>query len=101
MFNLGLASQGWNNLKKIAEDGWNGVKDVLTPSGGDLVRQVNIGGAGPAPSVVKVVEPVVTTIPDVVNIPDIIPDSWSKYGKYIKWGAIGGAALLAYSILKK
>lgn len=94
MFNLGLVSQGWSNLKKIAKEGIDGLGDVFTPSGGDIVKQVkSLGDSGPAPAIVKltpaVVDPVVTTVTNT--------NLW----KYAKYAAIGGAALLAYSVLKK
>lgn len=74
--NWKLAKEGWNNLKTITEDGWNGLKDVLMPSKEDVVRQVT--DVNPTPK---------------VNV--------MKYGKYVKYVLIGGAALVVLSILKK
>ena len=97
-FNMfSLAQEGFNNLNKIIKNGTDGLVDVLTPSKKDLIRQSKgvLGGGGPAPALVEVVP----KIPDI--IPNSIKDPFSKAGKYIKYAAIGGAALLAYSILKK
>lgn len=94
MFNLKLAAEGWSNLKKISKEGLNGLVDVFTPSGGDIINQVKAaGGGGSTPAVL--VDTAKTTLPE------IIPDSWSKYTKYAKYALVGGAALLAYSVLKK
>lgn len=94
MINLKLVGQGWGNLKKIWNDGVDGLGAVFKPSHGDIINQVKaVGGGGSTATVL--VDTAKTTLPE------IIPDSWSKYTKYAKYALVGGAALLAYSVLKK
>lgn len=137
MVSLNLAREGWNNLKKILDEGVDGLKDVFTPSGDDIVRQITTpGNLSIVPSTPQIVTTVSQTIPVVAEtsltnlppkpiydgkvpndypdwqpekqpeetpqiLPDSVTDTVSKYGKYLKYVAIGGAALLAVSVLRK
>lgn len=88
----GLVTQGIDNLNKIVRKGTDGLVEVLTPSKEDLKKQV-FGATGPN-AIVGGAGEIVKKTPEVVT--RAIADN-----KYLKYAAIGGAALIGLAVLRR
>lgn len=92
MVSFGLAEEGWNNLVGLFK-GDKTAKDILTPDTKTIFGQIRkandprpaaIGGAG---EIIK-------------ETPEIVKEAVAG-NKYLKWAAIGGAALIGLAILRR
>lgn len=92
MVSFGLAEEGWNNLVGLFK-GDKTAKDILTPDTKTIFGQIRkandtrpavIGGAG---EIIK-------------KTPEIVTEAVAN-NKYLKWAAIGGAALIGLAILRR
>lgn len=92
MVSFGLVKQGWDNLKGLV-DGNKSAKDILAPSAKDIFGQVR-AAQDPTPALVGGAGELVKAAPEIVV--DTI-----KGSNFLKYAAIGGAALLAVAVLRR
>ena len=95
MVSFGLVEEGWNNLTGLLK-GEKTAKDILTPDTKTIFGQVRrandtqpavIGGAG---QLVKKSPEIAKSVIEAVG-----------NNKYLRWAAIGGAALIGLAILRR
>ena len=92
MVSLGLAEEGWNNLKGLFK-GEKTVKDILTPDTKTIFGQLRKAN-DPRPAVIGGAGEILKETPEaLVNT--------VTGNKYLKWAAIGGAALIGLAILRR
>ena len=85
---------GFNNLKRILAG--ENPAEVLAPTPDKIKEQVMAAGSsGGAQPIIEIGGGGAKQLLDAANL------DFSKWGKYAKYALLGGAGLLAYSVLKK
>lgn len=95
MVSFGLVEQGWDNLTGLFS-GKKTAKDILTPGTKDIFGQVRAAN-DPQPAVIGGAGQLVKDSPEIVK--DVIEAATGN--KYLKYAAIGGAALIGLAILRR
>lgn len=95
MVSIGLVEQGWNNLVGLFE-GKKTAKDILTPGTKDIFGQVRRAN-DPQPAVIGGAGQLVKNSPEIAK--DVVEAVANN--KYLKYAAIGGAALIGLAILRR
>lgn len=92
MVSFGLVEQGWDNLTGLFS-GKKTAKDILTPSTKDIFGQVR-AASDPRPAVIGGAGEIIKKTPEIVT--EAVTGN-----KYLKYAAIGGAALIGLAILSR
>ena len=94
-----MVQQGWDNLKGLI-DGDKSAKDILAPSAKDIFGQV-VQANDPTPAVVGGTKEAIKAAPEAAaEAAKAVMDSISG-SKYLKYAAIGGAALIGLALLRR
>lgn len=92
---LSYVSIGWDNLMGLVT-GKKGIEEVITPSKQEIEKQVMAAGSsGGAVPIAEIGSGGAKQLLDAAGL------DFGKYAKYAKYALLGGAAVLAYSAIKK
>lgn len=92
MVSIGLVQDGWDNLTGLFS-GKKSAKDILTPDTKTIFGQVRKAN-NPQPAVIGGAGQLVKEAPEAVV-------KAVSGNKYLKWAAIGGAALIGLALLRR
>ena len=92
MVSFGLVQEGWDNLTGLFS-GKKSAKDILPPSKADIFGQIR-KASDPRPAIVGGAGEIIKKTPEVVV-------KAVAGNKYLKYAAIGGAALIGLALLRR
>ena len=94
-----MVQQGWENLSGLFS-GEKSAKEILTPGSRDIFGQV-VKANDPTPAVVGGTKEAIKAAPEAAaEAAKAVMDSISG-SKYLKYAAIGGAALIGLALLRR
>ena len=92
MVSFGLVEEGWNNLAGLFK-GEKTAKDILTPDTKTIFGQIRKAN-DPQPAVTGGAGQLIKETPEIVK--EAVTNN-----KYLKYAAIGGAALIGLALLRR